>query len=525
MPGRPFAIEWARQSAGASQDPADGSRLIDCYAVNPAALPTAPHQPKVPVLVTPAPSLSEWLKLPGMSSFHFVRSGQTVRPGPAVNGLAAIDHPSYGKRLVGVCSGYWFFEIPFDGKAGNPAANYNGRASLHAQAFASSHFQRYTSDDEESAGSAPVRLASDGRRVVFVETENVYAYDSADSSFHAIRAPTPDDASAALPDEDWVDCAWVDGYFILLARAGQIFHSNVHSLDFDQLDFASAETNADENVCVEEFRRNMFVFGSRTVERWINTGRASFAFERDNGFVVNVGCASKHTVAKNETALYWLGSDGIVYRLGSSESRRVSHEGLENDIDDTDITRARAFTYTEEGHKFYSLTLSNGKNWTLDTNTGFWHERSQNRINTRARFDNTLDEIVGLNSSLSLYVLTAQPFRNPSRVRYTVVSPKLFFKTLRAQINSIEIQTSLKPTENVPTGTLQLQMSHTATATWEPPAGQTKNLAPSLRYNRLGSDRESIGIQFRAIVSYQPEEGTPPLRLIGAYATASAAVS
>ena len=524
MPERPFAVEWARQSAGASQDPADGSRLIDCYAVNPAALPTAPFQPKVPVVVSPAPSLSEWLALPAAGDFEFRRGGRTVAPAAAVNGLAAIDHPSYGRRLVGVCAGYWFFEIPFDGQAGNPDPGYDGRGALHRQAFDAARFQRYTSDAEEEAGTGPLRLASDGRRVVFAETENVYAYDSADGSFHAVRAPAPDDATA-LADEDWVDCDWVEGYFVLVARGGQVFHSNLHSLRFDQLDFASAETNSDENVAVRGFRRSLFVFGTRTVERWVNTGRAAFAFERDNSFVVNVGCASRHAVAHNDRALYWLGGDGIVYMLGASEAVRVSHEGVEREAKRTDLAAAKAFTYTEEGHKFYSLTLSDGTNWTLDTTTGFWHERSRSNVNAAVRFDRDTDEVVGTNDSLSLHVLSAAPFRDPARVRFTVISPKLFFKTLRTQVHSLEVQTSIKPGQAAPDGDITLSMSHTATHTWEPPAGQAKPLEASPRFNRLGSDRDGIGIQFRLEVDYQPVAGEDPLQVLGAYATASAGVS
>ena len=190
---RPFTLQWARQSAGATQDPADGSSLIDTYAVNPAALPSAPNQPKVAVELTPAPSLSEYLALPALMNFNWTHPDRGAQTADAViNAVTTIDHPSYGQRLVGVCAGVWFFEIPFDGGAGNPAANYDGRGTLHSQAFATANFTRFKDadlDTEELLGTDPTRLATDGRRVLFVTRSHALVYDADDSSFKIAHAP------------------------------------------------------------------------------------------------------------------------------------------------------------------------------------------------------------------------------------------------------------------------------------------------------------------------------------------------
>ena len=338
--------------------------------------------------------------------------------------------------------------------------------------------------------------------------------------------PTPDNPSDTLPDEDWVDAVWLEGYFVLVARAGQVFHSNLHSVQFDQLDFASAETNSDENVGAISFRRRLFIFGSRTVESWANTGGRDFAFSRDNTFVVNIGCPAKHTIHADDLAIYFLGGDGIVYALASSQPVRISHEGVETDIAASDMSAARAYTYTEQGHKFYVLTLSTGKTWAFDATTRWWHERTENRILGVAKFDKSLDNIVARNDSLSLYALGLRPFRAPAALSRIAVSPDLFSRTLRAQVHSLEVQTSLKPGETAPAGaTATLEVSHTAGSTWHPAGGQTKALAPTMRFNRLGSDRYGLGFRFRLTIDYTPVAGAAPIKVLGAYGTASAGLS
>ena len=530
MAQRPFPLQWARQSAGESQDPADGSRLIDCYAVNPAALPTAPDQPKVPVALNPRPSRNAWLNLPGLNNFHWRRAdGTQVNAQPSVNGLALIDSPVYGRRLVGVCAGWWWFEAWFGGPAaGDPAAGYDGRSAASRLPFTAARFQRFTGEDDQAAGRNPVRLATDHRRVIFVSGRTVFAavmHESNPTTFQRLMAPTPDDQAASLPDEEWVDCAWLDGFFLLFARNGQFFHSNHNSLTFDQLDFATAETKPDETIGAATFQRRIWVFGSNSIEVWYNAGGADFAFKRDVGFNVEFGCAARDTIQKTEYAVLFLGSNGMVYAVESSRPVRVSHEGLEKEIRKSDMTQARAFTYTEEGHVFYSLTLSTGANWTFDLTTRFWAERSEGRVLAAVQFSAQSDVIVGRNDALGLEVLSIQPFRPDGPIRAISVSPQLFFETTRTVIHSVEIQTNLAAGESIPEGTATLQMSHTAGDNWEPPDGQVQPIAPTMRFNRLGQDRLGLGVRFRLILNYTPVAGADTLQVLGAYATASAGLS
>ena len=452
-----------------------------------------------------------------------------VEPEPAVNGLRAVTSPVYGRQLLGICAGSWFFSILFEDATfptwikGDPGAGYDGRGALARIPFSEDRFHLFAVDgDEDLDTREPIRIAADGRRAMWIRGARVLAYDAEHRGVDEVAAPTPDDQSA-LPDEEWVDVAWLDGYFFLAARGGQLFHSNHGSLVFDQLDFASAESEPDPNVGLSTFRRQLWVFGTKSVERWYNAGGTSFAFERDPSFSVNVGCAARHTLQEHKHAIYFLGHDGIVYAMPGNEPIRVSHEGVENAVRMSDMEKSKAVAYTELGHKFYSLTLSTGDNWTLDATTGFWAERTETGINAAAEFGDDTDAIVGLDRSLSLFVLSTTPFGDVSDIRSVAVSPVFFSRTTRTQIHSLEVQTSVPRGESA--GTATLQVSDDAGATWKPERGLSQPIRSSMRWNRLGSDKFGLGVQFRLVLEYPPPTDGRPVLVLGAYATASAGLS
>ena len=200
-----------------------------------------------------------------------------------------------------------------------------------------------------------------------------------------LSTPVPSDPTdfADIP-KDWVDCAWVDGYFLLASRNGQLFNSLLFKTEFDQLEFARAESNPDGLIGMEVLGRRIYLFGTKSIEQWFNVGGADFAFARDNGIAINIGCAAKATIAKNETHLIFLGSNGIVYVMQGGQIAPISSDTVAYDIARSIQSKARAYIYTEENHRFYVLTLyfndDEQKTWSFDFNTNLWHERTQTDI-------------------------------------------------------------------------------------------------------------------------------------------------
>jgi hypothetical protein len=175
----------------------------------------------------------------------------------------------------------------------------------------------------------------------------------------------------------------------------------------DPLDFASAEGAPDQLISVNVDHREAWLFGTGTIEVWYNAGTADFPLQRIQGAFNELGCAAVYSVAKLDNTLFWLGSDargsGVVYRAVGYRGERISTHAVEFAIQNYSvISDAVAYSYQQEGHKFYVLTFPTaGATWVFDTSTGAWHERAslinghfgRHRSNCQMNFNNEI--IVG----------------------------------------------------------------------------------------------------------------------------------
>jgi hypothetical protein len=128
--------------------------------------------------------------------------------------------------------------------------------------------------------------------------------------------------------------------------------------------------------------RELWVFGTDSVEVWYDSGAADFPLQRIQGAFNEIGCVSAYTIAKMDNGLFWLGTDargqGIVYRANGYTGVRISTHAVEYAIAQYgNISDAIAYTYQQEGHAFYVLTFPSGNaTWVYDVATQAWHERA-----------------------------------------------------------------------------------------------------------------------------------------------------
>lgn len=178
----------------------------------------------------------------------------------------------------------------------------------------------------------------------------------------------------------------------------------------DPLDVATAEGWPDDCVGVLADHRLAWLLGTETIEIWSDTGNALFPFERVPGGFMEQGCAAFYSAAKVDNSVFWLGRDkkggGVVYRENGYVPIRISTHAVEYAINQGVFTDAIGYSYQEEGHLFYQLTLpSTDQTWVYDVATGpngAWHQRAsqdgqgvlhRDRANCHAYFYG--DHIVG----------------------------------------------------------------------------------------------------------------------------------
>jgi hypothetical protein len=216
-----------------------------------------------------------------------------------------------------------------------------------------------------SAG--PIGIASNGNQILIVDGTGGWILTISGFVFAPITDPNfPVGVKRAT---------YQDGYFIVTGNNSQKFYINGSPNDgfvWHGLDFASAEGAPDNTIgCISDHR-----------EVWINTGNATFPFERSGNTFIEVGCAAADTIAKLDNTLFWLGKDdrggAMVWKVQGYTPIRVSDHAIEKAMQNYSvISDARGWTYQQEGHSFYVLSFPTAdKTWVYDISTGKWHERA-----------------------------------------------------------------------------------------------------------------------------------------------------
>jgi hypothetical protein len=225
------------------------------------------------------------------------------------------------------------------------------------------------------SGTGPVSIADNGTQIFFACNPAGYIYNETTGAFGQITDP---DFTGA------VTVSYLDGYFVYNEPNSQKIWVTqlLDGTSIDPLDFASAEGSPDGVVGVISDHRELWVFGTDSVEVWYDSGAADFPLQRIQGAFNEIGCVAAFSIAKLDNGLFWLGTDargqGIVYRANGYTGVRVSTHAIEYAIAQYgNIADAIAYTYQQEGHAFYVLTFPTGNaTWVYDVSTQVWHERA-----------------------------------------------------------------------------------------------------------------------------------------------------
>jgi len=224
-------------------------------------------------------------------------------------------------------------------------------------------------------GTGPVSMSDNGTQLFIAANGPSYIYNASTNVFAPISDPD-------FPGAGTV--GFLDGYFVFNEPNSQRIWvtSLLDGTSIDPLDFASAEGSPDGVVAIIVDHREVWVYGTNSVEVWYDSGEADFPLTRVQGAFNEIGCAAAYSVAKLDNGLFWLGSDargrGIVYRANGYTGTRISTHAIEWQIQQYgDLSDAIGYTYQQDGHAFYVLVFpSANATWVYDVATGAWHERA-----------------------------------------------------------------------------------------------------------------------------------------------------
>ena len=260
-----------------------------------------------------------------------------------------------------------------------------------------------------------VRIADNGQVALIVNGTYTYAFDLKTLALTRLSGSTIPRSTHVL---------FLDGRFVVnKANTGQFYWSDLYSTKVNALSYATAESTPDNITAIVTFNRELWLFGSQSVERYYGTGSSNSPFSRLSGGAMAFGCLAPDSIVSLSTGVIWLGVSEFggsqIVMSGGGIPERISTHALEEDIASFSKTSdASAYAYQMEGHVFYVISFPSANvTYCFDVSTGLWHQRSfanaqglheRHRSQHHAYFNNT--HIVGDYRNGKLYQLDNNTF-------------------------------------------------------------------------------------------------------------------
>lgn len=351
-----------------------------------------------------------------------------------------------------------------------------------------------------------VVFADNGISMVFV-AGNGYSYTPSTGTLASMEQP------GWYPSDT---VAYMDGYFIFnRTGTGQFFTSKLYSTEVDPLDWATGEAAPDDTVGVVVANRQLWIFGEKTSEVWYDSGDPLFPFTRIAGAVTQNGCFNYKTIATITSSILFVSQDFKVYQTSGYTPVPVSTPGIEYLIKRADKDKLSAFSYFDEGHWFYVLSIGDDVTMVYDPSIAQWHTRSSVSIR-RWKVQGAINiystgSVVGF-SGTKLYSMSIDHLtEDGTTIRREAVSVPINKTVNRIRISEMQLDCEVAFDTNAKVG---LQTSRDGGVTWsntnEAFTGKVGNFTNRVRWMRLGQFRDAIV----KIVITDPM----PVRIIGLWA-------
>lgn len=203
------------------------------------------------------------------------------------------------------------------------------------------------------------------------------------------------DTFTTITDSDFIFRAaqyvvFIDGYFVCSTandQAGnpggkQFIISDINDgLNWDALQFGSAEANPDDIVAPWAFKDRLYMMGSFTFEAFTNIGGADFPFQAVQGSLQTEGSQSPFSLANGQNHFYWVGSgDGEkvgIWRSTGQTPEKISTTAIDSFIQQFSADElASVYTIYEGigGNYFLSFHFSTVA-FAYNEVDGKWHQR------------------------------------------------------------------------------------------------------------------------------------------------------
>ena len=198
-----------------------------------------------------------------------------------------------------------------------------------------------------------------------------------------------------IPDSDFYanglprKVRFVDSYFAVTTNVKKWIRSAANDgLNWNALDFGTAEADPDNIQAIEIDNNDVYIFGTETVESFDNIGGSGFGFQRNN-LIFNKGATSPDGVIKTTNGIAFLGAgkdeSPAIWSLEAGSIVKISHPGIDNLLNGLsleDLEACFAQYYAEAGAFFVSFTFPS-ITIVYDFASEKWHQRESSGLRWR----------------------------------------------------------------------------------------------------------------------------------------------
>jgi hypothetical protein len=273
----------------------------------------------------------------------------------------------------------------------------------------------YSFDSAGTASAALGTVSGTGRcymfgmldKVVIVTNNTVYTWDEGTDTF-----TEQSDGDFETPQTG----AHLNNKAIYDGDGGRFGVSDVGDpLSIGGLEYATAESNADDLVAVYTFQQRAYMMGEKTIEPWWDSGIGSPPLNRVEGGIIQVGLDAKYSVSNDDDFMYWLADDKQVYALSGGQAQVISDQALTREITGYTTTNdAIGWTMNLEGSWLYVLTFPSAQMTWVYPRGGEWFEWSYGDAGKRSLSNSYAfaygKHIVGDYASGNLYELDPETY-------------------------------------------------------------------------------------------------------------------
>lgn len=158
---------------------------------------------------------------------------------------------------------------------------------------------------------------------------------------------------------------------------------------WDALSYASAESSSDPIIALAKRQGDLVLLGPRSFELWSPQSNADLPITYMGGSSTEIGCVAANSVASISGTTFWVGSStagyGQVFKSETLGADRISNHSIEQILtaNKDQLGSSVGFTYQQEGHIFYVLTIQQaGITLVYDHTNGTWCERNSRNPTT-----------------------------------------------------------------------------------------------------------------------------------------------